>query len=80
MKSEEVRESCREWVDEKSNRCGDPAIVIVWGKLFDPEALGPRCEFHVEGWLAKQGGVWNLQDALRQGYAIFDLRGLRRDK
>ena len=78
MADAEVHETCREWVEEKFDRCNAPASVIVWGKLFDPEALGPRCTFHVEGWLSKQGGVWNLEDALRQHYAIFDLRGLRR--
>lgn len=42
-----VRESCRTWDDEKWNRCGAKAVVLVWGKLFDPEDLGPKCIDHL---------------------------------
>jgi hypothetical protein len=38
-------EWCRE-EDEEGNRCGAPAEFILWGKLFKPEALGPRCYDH----------------------------------
>jgi hypothetical protein len=34
---------CREWIDDKHDRCNDPAEYILWGKLFRPEGLGPRC-------------------------------------
>jgi hypothetical protein len=34
-------EHCRNWIGDE--RCGKPAEFIVWGKLFDPDALGPRC-------------------------------------
>ena len=58
------RESCRNWIEAKNDRCGKPARYIVWGKLFDPEYLGPRCEDCAHG----QVGY----DALRPdaGYAI----------
>lgn len=72
----EVRESCREWVDETFDRCSRPAAAILWGKLFPPEALGPRCREHAETHL--QGR--SLPEALREGWAIFDLRNLRRVK
>lgn len=32
--------SCREWKGD--NRCGTPSEYVLWGKLLDPEALGPR--------------------------------------
>lgn len=35
--------SCREWLAEKNDRCGAPAEYVLWGKLIDPEGLGPRC-------------------------------------
>ncbi len=35
------REHCRNWIGDY--RCGKPAEFIVWGKLYDPDALGPRC-------------------------------------
>jgi len=37
--------ACRREFPERSyERCGKPATHIVWGKLFDKDALGPRCE------------------------------------
>ena len=42
-------ERCRNWIE--NDRCGKPADVIVWGKLIDPEFLGPRCWFCAEGQL-----------------------------
>lgn len=41
--------TCGEWLDHPErgpHRCGQPADLILWGKLFDPEALGPRCMNH----------------------------------
>lgn len=34
----------REFPALNFKRCGKPAKYIVWGKLFDLECLGPRCE------------------------------------
>jgi hypothetical protein len=43
------RLACRREFPERSyERCGKPAEFIVWGKLFDKEALGPRCRNCVE--------------------------------
>jgi hypothetical protein len=42
-----------------------PAIVIVWGKLFPPEALGPRCWDHA----AEHVDMSRLDQ-----WAVFDLR------
>lgn len=69
----EVREACREWVEAKTNCCFERAEFLLWGKLFPPEALGPRCYEHA----AKHAGHEALGYRLDQ-YAILDLRGLRR--
>ena len=47
------------------------ADYLLWGKLFPPEALGPRCYEHA----AKVLG--NGMSRLDQ-YAVLDLRGLLR--
>ena len=47
--------------------CGKDADMIVWGKLFPPEALGPRCEEHA----AEQLGWRTVDD---RDVAIFRLR------
>ncbi len=60
---------CREWVD--NDRCNAPAEFVLWGKLIDPEGLGPRCYDHAAKWVDHRG----LGDP---SYAILDLRpGLR---
>lgn len=38
-----MRESCRTIFDSNGQRCSNEADVIVWGKLFNPEHVGPRC-------------------------------------
>lgn len=38
-----VNEHCREWIDAKHDRCNKPAEFVLWGKLIEPEGLGPRC-------------------------------------
>lgn len=70
----EVREYCREWPMDAIHRCDQPAVAIIWGKLYPPEALGPRCEEHI----AKHHGGRGLPELLRLGYALFDLRNLVR--
>jgi hypothetical protein len=64
--------SCREWIPEKVNRCGAPSEYILWGKLFSPEALGPRCY----DCAAKHAGHRALGD---RSYAIVDLARLARE-
>lgn len=39
----EVIGPCREWIDDKQDRCNEPADYVLWGKLIEPEGLGPRC-------------------------------------
>ena len=36
---------CRR-VPHEGKEAGVPATVIIWGKLFRPEALGPKCDNH----------------------------------
>jgi hypothetical protein len=41
--------TCGEWLDHPArgpHRCGEPADLILWGRLFDKDALGPRCMNH----------------------------------
>jgi hypothetical protein len=67
-------EFCREWVEDKTDRCNEPAIIIIWGKLFPAEALGPRCQEHA----AKHLPDLSLHTITQ--WAVFDLRGLERAK
>lgn len=76
MKTTEVTESCREWVEEKFNRCGEPAVLLLWGKLFPLAALGPRCRAHAEKHLNGR----TMESVIREHWAVLDLRGLRRTK
>lgn len=49
-----------------------PAEFLLWGKLFPPEALGPRCYDCAEGHIG-----WPNMGDLAQ-WAVLDLRGLYR--
>lgn len=70
--SEPVRETCREELGEPTfTKCGAPAEFLLWGKLFPPEALGPRCYDHA----AKHAGHSALGNPQ---WAILDLRNLER--
>lgn len=51
-----------------TRECGEPAEFILWGKLFEPEALGPRCRFH-----AVRHTDPSMPSQVSQ-YAIYDLR------
>ena len=62
-----AREGCREWPTGALDRCNVPAEFVLWGKLFPPEALGPRCYDHA----AAHAGHRALGDP---SYAIIDLR------
>jgi len=66
------REYCREELGEAANfeRCNQPAEFILWGKLFRPDALGPRCYDHA----AHHVGHSALSPNDRLAYAIYDLR------
>lgn len=66
-------EFCREWPSGAAAPCGKPATVIIWGKLMNREALGPRCDDHAADHI---GGDY-YSDRLNQ-WAVFDLRGLVR--
>lgn len=48
-----------------------PAEFVLWGKLFPPEALGPRCYDHA----AKHIGAANM--GRLDGWAVVDLRPVR---
>jgi hypothetical protein len=64
-------EWCRECRDEREFKFmapGVPAEFILWGKLFPPEALGPRCYDHAAKWLG-HGNMSRIDQ-----YAVFDLR------
>jgi hypothetical protein len=62
--------ACREWCEDKANSCGQPAEFVLWGKLFPPEALGPRCYDHAAAHVGHRG----LGDP---SWAIIDLRPAR---
>ena len=65
-------ESCRECRDE-GKEIPVPATVIIWGKLFPPEALGPKCDNHAAIHIG--GDYYSPRLA---NWAVFDLRGLDR--
>jgi hypothetical protein len=67
-RAEALRETCREWPDGADDRCNAPAEFILWGKLFPPEALGPRCYDH-----AVEHTGHNMPARVDQ-WAVFDLR------
>jgi hypothetical protein len=64
-------EWCRECRDEDKPT---PADFIIWGKLFPPEALGPKCAEHAYRHVPQAFGPMMGQ------WAIFDLRGLVRQE
>jgi hypothetical protein len=61
---------CREWVGHE--RCGAPSEFILWGKLIDPEGLGPRCYDHAVRYVGHSG----LSDP---SYAVIGLERLARE-
>lgn len=68
--SEPIIEGCRAWVGD--NRCPNRAVVLVWGKMHEPDELGPRCEDHIPATVRR---YW---PHLIDQYAALDLRGLVR--
>lgn len=66
-----LEETCREWPDPGFERCNEQADFILWGKLFDPNALGPRCYKHTEQWIGVPG-MYRIDQ-----YAVYDLRRVR---
>lgn len=64
------QEHCREWVESKFDRCNAQAVVIIWGKLFPPEALGPRCDEHaVPHFMGR-----SVSEIISACWAVYDLR------
>lgn len=63
---------CREWLPEKGSNCWEPSEFVLWGKLIEPEGLGPRCGEHA----AKHVGYNAL--APNSGWALVNLRELAR--
>ncbi len=61
----EMSETCRHWLSDRVERCGEPATIIVWGKYSAPDEFGPRCSQHWPDWVS--------EDQIEQ-YAVFDLR------
>lgn len=66
-----VVQFCRECRDAEPSVL-EPAVFILWGKLFPPEALGPKCYDH-----AAEHVGWSNMHRIDQ-WAVFDLRGLYR--
>lgn len=67
-----TRNSVAEWCREdlpSGERCHKPAEFILWGKLFPPEGLGPRCYDHA----AKHAGHRALSPGTVEQYAIYVL-------
>lgn len=71
------RETCREWLWRSNRRCGERADFVLWGKLFGPGALGPRCMAHASDRLGygPGSGKVGFEQAVQQN-AVFDLRPL----
>jgi hypothetical protein len=68
------REWCRE-EDEHGDRCARRAEFLLWGKLFPPDALGPRCHEHAikhtHYSMPSRTDQWAVYD-LRPGAALAD--------
>lgn len=66
---------CRQCRDEAFDKGeADPAVpaeFILWGRLFDSSALGPKCYDHAQGWIG-----WGGMGQINQ-YAVVDLRPIR---
>lgn len=75
---EPLRLYCGEWLEDEKRGpvrlCNAPAEFLLWGKLIDPEGLGPRCYDHA----AKHIGHHALTPHGLTQYALLDLRGLAR--
>jgi hypothetical protein len=69
---EETKLGCRCWVG--NDNCGKPARYIIWGKLFDKDKLGPRCE----DCAVDQVGWQALRDPSYAIYKLPDLPALRK--
>jgi hypothetical protein len=65
---------CGQWLLDEDDfpwrRCGDPADLILWGRLLPPEALGPRCLDHASHYMPTDA------NSVEQ-WAAFDLRPVR---
>lgn len=66
-------EYCREEINSGDDfrKCLQPARYIIWGKLFPPEALGPRCQFHAVKYFpaySPEVYQWAVYDLDRQAH------------
>jgi hypothetical protein len=68
--NEIVRQTCRECRDELPifSKNVPQADFILWGKLFPPEAMGPKCYDHAEKHIGYRG-----MSQIDQ-WAVYDLR------
>jgi hypothetical protein len=62
---------CREELGEAHNfsKCWEPTEFILWGKMFPPEALGPKCYDHAAEHLNSRMSLQEIEQI-----AVFDLR------
>jgi hypothetical protein len=67
-------EPCRFWL-KSNNRCGRPATVIVWGKFFSGDQLGPRCHKHAVDQIGYEAAA-NYRDQ----YAVYRIENAGRDR
>lgn len=61
------RETCRYWLERSASYCHKTADFILWGKLADPDDLGPRCSKHISKEIRQSGS---------DQYAVVDLRSV----
>lgn len=65
--------TCREELGD-GERCPELAEFVLWGKMFDREALGPRCHDH-----ACDHTSWTMPSRADQ-WAVVDLRPIVRPR
>jgi hypothetical protein len=68
---------CREWNDERSDRCNQPSEYVLWGKLIQSDGLGPRCGEHAAKWVAWRAlndPSWAIVDLVRLARRLDEAR------
>lgn len=65
--------SCREWLDDEIRTCNEPSEYVLWGKLIEPEGLGPRCYDHAAE------HIYHMGLARKSGWAVIHLLDLAMD-
>jgi hypothetical protein len=78
-----LRETCRaekETTFEYNKRfCSAPADFIFWGRLYPKTLLGPRCWNCADAGYREYAHIGLSEQTIAQS-AIFDLRGLHRER